>query len=166
MEAIPPACRIGEVPRADVVCPVLVTAAVEGKVTAVKVSHDELVASGRAANSEVLSMVDAVRQLAHDGAQHVVVTRADEPAIALIDGTTTLEVAVPHLEPLDHCGAGDSFTGGWAGGHDVESALRLGAAAGAINVTRRGLATGRRREVERLADHVALRVCPASTGRP
>ncbi|MDQ4097837.1 MAG: phosphofructokinase, partial [Actinomycetota bacterium] len=35
-------------------------------------------------------------------------------------------------------------------------ALRLGAAAAALNVTRRGLATGDRREIERLAEHIEL----------
>ncbi len=35
-------------------------------------------------------------------------------------------------------------------------ALRLGAAAAGLNVTRRGLATGDRREIERMADHIEL----------
>jgi fructose-1-phosphate kinase PfkB-like protein len=35
-------------------------------------------------------------------------------------------------------------------------ALRLGAAAAGLNVTRRGLATGDRREIERLAQHIEL----------
>jgi hypothetical protein len=38
-----------------------------------------------------------------------------------------------------------------------EDALRPGAAAGSLNVTRRGPATGRLREIERLAGHVELR---------
>jgi 1-phosphofructokinase len=41
-------------------------------------------------------------------------------------------------------------------GLDILDALRLGAAAAGLNVTRRGLATGDRREIERLADHIEL----------
>ena len=45
---------------------------------------------------------------------------------------------------------------GLAKGLDLLAALRLGAAAAGLNVTRRGLATGDRREIERLADHIEL----------
>jgi 1-phosphofructokinase len=38
----------------------------------------------------------------------------------------------------------------------LENALRLGMAAGALNVTRRGLGTGTRREIERLSAHVRV----------
>ena len=38
----------------------------------------------------------------------------------------------------------------------------LGAAAGALNVTRRGLATGRRAEIERLAAHVEIDTLPGA----
>jgi 1-phosphofructokinase len=58
-------------------------------------------------------------------------------------------------------GAGDSMTAAIAAalarGDGWEDALRLGAAAGSLNVTRSGLATGRRREIEMLARHVDLR---------
>ena len=45
---------------------------------------------------------------------------------------------------------------GLARGFDLPAALRLGAAAAGLNVTRRGLATGERREIERLAEHIEL----------
>ncbi len=47
---------------------------------------------------------------------------------------------------------------GLARGLTWDEAARLGAAAGSLNVTRRGLATGDLREIERLADHIELRV--------
>ena len=63
-------------------------------------------------------------------------------------------------------GAGDSMTAGIAAalarGEGFDVALRLGAAAGGLNVTRHGLASGHRQEIERLAAHVALR--PAAAG--
>ena len=49
---------------------------------------------------------------------------------------------------------------GLARGMPVRDAVRLGMAAGALNVTRRGLGTGTRPEIERLAEHVTIE--PAS----
>jgi 1-phosphofructokinase len=46
---------------------------------------------------------------------------------------------------------------GVARGDGLSAAARLGAAAGALNVTRRGLGTGEREEIERLATHVVVR---------
>jgi 1-phosphofructokinase len=97
----------------------------------------------------------------------VILTRAEEPALALIDGRA-VTVRPPRLEVVDHRGAGDSMTAGVAAGLarglDLRGALRLGAAAAGLNVTRRGLATGDRREIERLADHIDVQ--PLEQQRP
>jgi 1-phosphofructokinase len=67
----------------------------------------------------------------------------------------------PQLEPNDVRGAGDSMTAGIAAGLakglDLAAALCLGAAAGSLNVTRRGLATGDAEAIERLNEQVELR---------
>jgi 1-phosphofructokinase len=64
------------------------------------------------------------------------------------------------VQTVDPRGAGDSMTAGIAAalcrGEDLLSAARLGAAAGGLNVTRRGLATGSRPEIERLMEHVQI----------
>jgi 1-phosphofructokinase len=72
-----------------------------------------------------------------------------------------VELVGPAFEPLDESGAGDSMfaaTGvGLARGMSMLEALRLGVAAGALNATRRGLGTGTRDEIGRLAAHVIAR---------
>jgi 1-phosphofructokinase len=64
------------------------------------------------------------------------------------------------FEALDRHGTGDSMFAaigvGLARGMSVLDALRLGMAAGALNATRRGLGTGTREEIERLATHVGV----------
>lgn len=135
-------------------------AVIEGGASLLKVSHEELLADGRVRTDDVPALLAAMRSIVEHGAGNVVVTRAEKSALALIDGCI-YEVVVPPLKPVDHRGAGDSFTAGlataMARGCDVAAALRLGAAAGGINVTRRGLASGARSEIERLAEHVEVR---------
>lgn len=137
----------------------LLDAALAGGVHVAKVSHEELLADGRAPDDSETSLIQAIERMA-EGARHVVVTRAEKPALALLDGEL-VEVAGPRLEPRDHRGAGDSLTAGVAAGlargDDIREALCLGSAAGSINVTRRGLASGTRDEIERLATHVEVR---------
>jgi 1-phosphofructokinase len=131
----------------------------EGGVDVLKVSEEELLDEGRITNKDPATVAAALRVLAAEGANHVVATRAEEPALALVDDSL-LVVEPPRLTAADHRGAGDSLTAGiaatLAAGGDLVEGLRLGAAAGALNVTRRGLATGRRAEIERLAVHVEI----------
>ena len=72
----------------------------------------------------------------------------------------------PHFEPVDEHGAGDSlFAGigvGMGGGLPVEVAVKLGVAAGALNVARHGLGTGHLREITSLSEQV--RIDPLQSG--
>jgi 1-phosphofructokinase len=134
--------------------------ALEGGLTVLKVSHEELLSDGWADDDSVEALVAAMERLHEAGAEHVLVTRAGDSALALTDGSV-VEIIPPSLKPVDDRGAGDSMTAGVAAGLGrglaMDEALRLGAAAGSLNVTRRGLGTGDRREIERLAEHIELR---------
>lgn len=129
----------------------------------VKVSHEELLADGRAKSEEAGDLVAAMRTLRDDGAATVIVSRSgDAPALALLaDGDDVVEIVMPSLEPADPRGAGDSMTAGvvaaLASGRPLRKALQVGAACGALNVVRHGLGTGGARAVEAIAERVELR---------
>ena len=140
-------------------------AALDGGVELLRLSDEELVSERYAASYEDRDIAAGAHRLHEAGARYVLVSRGPAPAV-LIDGdlgAAQVDLVGPRFEALDRHGTGDSMfaaTGvGLARGLGVIDALRLGAAAGALNATRRGLGTGTRQEIERLAAHV--RVTPA-----
>ena len=134
-------------------------AATKGGLDLVKVSDEDLLVHGDVSEASVDALAGVALDLAGRGAESVVVTRGDAPSIALLDGVFH-EVHVPRVEPVDPRGAGDSFTAGVAAalarGATLDDAVRLGTAAGTLNVARRGLGSGNRREIELLARHVTI----------
>ena len=135
--------------------------AVAGGVRYLKVSHSELIEAGYGAGESLEELVVAARRL-RDGsqAQNVIVSRAHHPALALL-GERLVEIIGPSFQAVDHRGAGDSMTAGLAVGCarrlEPEATLRLAAAAGALNVTRHGLGSGRRPSIELIAERVKVR---------
>jgi 1-phosphofructokinase len=127
-----------------------------------KVSHEELIADGRAESDEPAALVAAMKQLRADGAGTVIVSRAAEPALALPEDSDgdVLEIHMPPLQAAEPRGAGDSMTAGVVAslvrGDPIREALRTGAACGALNVVRRGLGTGGEAAVRILAERVEL----------
>jgi len=142
-------------------------AAVAGGLDVLKVSHEELVRHGVAESDGVEQLVAAMRQLRSQGARTVIVSRAERPALALFDDEV-VQVELPELEPADPRGAGDSMTAGvaavLANGGDIATAIRTGAAAGAANVTRRGLGTGCPEVIAALWERVKLTRVPHESG--
>jgi 1-phosphofructokinase len=134
-------------------------AVLQGGPFLVKVSHEELIADGRAESEEPAALVAAMRKLREEGAGTVIVSRASDPALALVEDDV-LEIRVPPLQPAETSGAGDSMTAGTLAslvkGMGIREALRIGAACGALNVTRRGLGTGGDHAVDTLAGRVEL----------
>jgi 1-phosphofructokinase len=106
---------------------------------------------------------ERIREL---GARNVLVTRAGEPALALLGGEVW-ELVPPRFEAGSREGCGDTMMGAVAAalaqGQALHDAIVLGAGAGAVNFLRHGLGTGSRREVEEMAGRVRLR--PLSTVR-
>jgi 1-phosphofructokinase len=141
-------------------------AVLDSGVSVLKVSHEELIRDGWAADDSEAELVRVARALHANGAESVVLSRAESPALVLIDGEVS-ELDMPRLEVADPRGAGDSMTAGVAAvlaqGGDVRLAVRTGAAAGALNVTRHGLGTGRPDAIAGLVDRV--RLAPIGTDR-
>lgn len=134
-------------------------AVLEAKPTFIKVSDEELQDDGLAEKDDEQSIVKAARQLQDRGAATVVVSRAERPAIALIDDDV-YQVRAPELTVRDDRGAGDSMTAGvvavLAQGGDMTEAVRTGAAAGTLNVTQHGLGAGRADAIAELVKLVEL----------
>jgi 1-phosphofructokinase len=151
--------RNGKLVIADLTGPPLM-ATLEAGLELLKLSDEELLREERTTGGAVADLQAAARSLVAAGARRVVVSRGSEPVLFLEDGAnpTELELRAPVFQALDHRGAGDSMFAaigvGLARGMSPTDAVRLGMAAGALNVTRRGLGTGTREEIERLAQHV------------
>lgn len=136
------------------------TAALAGGVTVAKVSDEELLADHRIRENTTREVIAAMHGINGEGAETVIVTRADKPLLVLSDGAVR-EVTPPTMEVADERGAGDSLTAGVAAaiarGATILDAITLGAAAGALNVTRHGLGTGDAQTIEKLRARVTVR---------
>ena len=143
------------------------SAALEAHPYVVKVSHQELIRDGMVKDGSTEALTRALHKLHADGAATALVSRGDEGALALIEGQV-YEVDMPKMVAAESRGAGDSMTAGVAAilaqGGTLCDAVRTGAAAGALNVTRHGLGTGRVDAVQVLTERV--RLTPVDTKVP
>lgn len=141
-------------------------AVVDGGLDVLKVSHEELLADGLVKETSVAALTRAMRRLREQGAGSVIVTRSSEPLL-LLDEHGVIEVALPRFEENETRGAGDSLTAGVVAaitrGEKLRDAITLGAAAGALNVTRHGLGTGDAEAIGRLRERVKVRESSASS---
>lgn len=135
-------------------------AVVEGGIDVLKVSHEELRSDGLVSDASVPDVARAMRRLREQGAGAIIVTRSSEPLL-LLDEHGLIEVSLPRFEENEARGAGDSLTAGVVAAltrnESLRDALSLGAAAGALNVTRHGLGTGDPDAITRLRESVQTR---------
>ncbi len=155
----------GKLVIADLTGPAL-RAVLHAGIDLLKLSHEEMIAEGFASGDTLGDLVAGMRCLHECGAASVVVSRGAAPTLALTSGPEPgrlVEVLGPRFQELDHLGVGDSMFAALgvapAGGLTLHDALRVGTAAGALNVTRHGLGSGSRTEIEHLAGLVAVRPC-------
>jgi 1-phosphofructokinase len=134
--------------------------ALEGKPDLVKINDWQIAGFVSDAVDTEERMRAAVDRLLAAGAGAAIITRAEEPALAVRDGRAW-EVTPPRFERGAREGCGDSMMGALAAtigaGREWEEVLRLSAAAGATNFLRHGLGTGARAVVEELAPRVQVR---------
>ncbi len=101
-------------------------AAVAGGASVVKVSHEDLMRDSHVDDDAVPALAAAMTEFADHGAQLVVCSRAELPALALFHDRV-VEVCGPVMEATEHRGAGDSFTAAlaaaFAAGQSFEDAL-------------------------------------------
>jgi 1-phosphofructokinase len=137
--------------------------ALRGRPDVAKLNDWELAEMVRGGVSEPAQLLAAAERLREMGADTVIVTRGEQPALVLgADGP--LRLTPPRFEHGYREGCGDSMMGAltaaWALGESFEQALAVGAAAGAANFLRHGLGSASRDVVERLVDSVTLEPWP------
>jgi 1-phosphofructokinase len=151
------------------VCAEAVRPSLAGGVDILKMSHEDLRESGWSADDTREGVIAAIAALRAGGARAVMISRAAEPAI-VDTGSGLLEVVPPRLEELNWRGAGDAMTGalaaGLARGLALEETVRMAVAAGSLNVTRRGLGTGERQAIDRVARLLRVERIGASAPGP
>ena len=135
--------------------------ALSGFPDVLKISDQELLDDGWARDESPAELARAITELQEAGARDVVVSRGANPSLASVDNEL-VEVVAPRMHEVDHRGAGDSMTAGPAvciarGKSLREEGLAVAAAAGAMNVTRHGLASGHADTIEQLAQRVQIR---------
>ncbi|HEX5894171.1 MAG TPA: PfkB family carbohydrate kinase [Solirubrobacterales bacterium] len=137
-----------------------IEAAAAARPELVKLNDWELAAFTRGPVDTPERLRGAAETLRDLGAANVLVTRAGDPALALLDGEVW-ELVPPKFDVGSREGCGDTMMGAISAalalGGELPDALVLGAAAGAVNFLHHGLGTGSRREVEELSAEVALR---------
>ena len=134
--------------------------ALEGRPYLVKINDWELAGfiSGPVDTPDRLRA--AAERIRERGAENVIITRGEEPALVLHEDTASWLIP-PRFDRGAREGCGDTMMGalaaGVALGRPWEDSVITAAAAGAVNFLRHGLGTGERSVIEQIATEVELR---------
>lgn len=137
------------------------SSALEGGIDLLHVNVRELAEHDASLDGDrnTADIVSAMQRLQAEGARRIVASRGADPAIVLL-GSRVYELRGPVFDERESRGAGDSMfaaiAAGLARGVTVEEALRMGAAAGAVNVIRRGLGSGHSEDLATVAARVVM----------
>jgi len=138
-----------------------------GPLDVLKVSSEDLAKDGRLDGDEEGEALSVLGDLVDRGAKSAVLSRAHNPAVAIISGTA-YRATTPTLEPADYRGAGDSMTAALAAaicrGLSPEQSLKLACGAGAANVTRHGLGSASADLIPKLAERVQVETLAPAPG--
>lgn len=130
-----------------------------GAMRLLKVSDEDLAEDGLVSGESEDKLFDVMRDLVRRGAERVVVSRADRPALAAFP-EGLFRAKAPTLRAVDTKGAGDSMTAALAVAQvrelDAVGTLELACAAGAANVTRHGLGSADPDLIEQLRSQVRV----------
>jgi 1-phosphofructokinase len=142
-------------------------AALAGGLDLLKISEEEILAEGLARSPAVDDLLEALDGLHEAGAETVLLSRGQEPALVLEGAAGRyLELMGPRVETLEPRGTGDSMFAALgaslASGQELDAALRLAMAAGCLNATRHGLGTGTRQQIQQLSSHIIIRALSIS----
>jgi 1-phosphofructokinase len=133
--------------------------ALRGRPDLVKINDWELAEFVRGPVDTEEEMRIAAGRLLEQGAGMAIITRGEKPARAY-RGDDWWTIIPPRFERGAREGCGDTMMGALAATSldrgPIEEALRLGAAAGAVNFLRHGLGTGSRAAIEQVARSVEV----------
>ena len=134
--------------------------ALEGRPFVVKINDWELAEYVYGSVDGPERLLEAATRVRDAGAENVIVTRGEEPALVLHEGEPSWLVP-PQFDRGSREGCGDTMMGalaaGLALGRPWDEAVVTAAAAGAVNFLRHGLGTGARPVIEEVAERVELR---------
>lgn len=105
------------------------------------------------------SPLDVARKLLRTGVKTALITLAGEGCLAA-QGTEAIRVHAPHVQVVDGCGAGATFSSGFIYGYlkgwSLEASVRFATAAASLKVTRPGLQMFPVKEVVALASKLKV----------
>ncbi len=112
-----------------------------------------------AAQKDESDPLDVARKLIRTGVETAIITLASEGSL-VVSGDEVIRVHAPHMEAVDGCGAGATYSAGFIYGYlngwSLEASVRFATAAASLKVTRAGLEMFPRKEIDALASKIEV----------